>query len=114
MNKDLEKRIKERAYQLWEAEGRPHGKHEQHWQRASKLIEGDEPAPKAKQRRTTIHSPAAGVKSLAEIPAKKTKSGKNGAAKPAAMATPKKAKSVAPPKPKPERRSKVPKATRNP
>jgi hypothetical protein len=29
-----EARIKERAYAIWEEEGHPHGKHEEHWQRA--------------------------------------------------------------------------------
>ena len=31
---DREQRQRERAYQLWEAEGRQHGAHEDHWQRA--------------------------------------------------------------------------------
>lgn len=31
MNKD---RIRQRAYQLWEASGRPDGKQEEHWQQA--------------------------------------------------------------------------------
>ena len=29
-----ERRIRERAYAIWEEEGHPHGKHEEHWQRA--------------------------------------------------------------------------------
>ncbi|MGO4352753.1 DUF2934 domain-containing protein [Rhizobium sp. RAF36] len=32
MDKDQERR--ERAYRIWEDEGRPHGKHDDHWQRA--------------------------------------------------------------------------------
>lgn len=32
MDKDQERR--ERAYRIWEEEGRPDGKHEDHWQRA--------------------------------------------------------------------------------
>jgi hypothetical protein len=31
---DREQRQRERAYQLWEAEGRQHGAPENHWQRA--------------------------------------------------------------------------------
>ena len=31
---DREQRQRERAYQLWEAEGRQDGSHEDHWQRA--------------------------------------------------------------------------------
>jgi hypothetical protein len=32
MDKDQERR--ERAYRIWEDEGRPHGKHDDHWQRS--------------------------------------------------------------------------------
>ncbi|WP_419728999.1 DUF2934 domain-containing protein [Lichenicola sp.] len=31
-------RIRERAYHLWEADGRPHGRHDEYWERASELI----------------------------------------------------------------------------
>ena len=31
---DLEERIRERAYQIWEKEGRVHGRDEQHWHTA--------------------------------------------------------------------------------
>ncbi len=33
-----EKRIKERAYHLWEADGKPHGRHDEYWERASELV----------------------------------------------------------------------------
>jgi Protein of unknown function (DUF2934) len=41
---DLEKqsRIERRAYLFWEAEGQPHGRHEEHWRRAAKQIEAEE------------------------------------------------------------------------
>lgn len=32
---DREDHIRERAYQIWEKEGRPDGAHERHWQQAS-------------------------------------------------------------------------------
>ncbi|MFD1746788.1 DUF2934 domain-containing protein [Rhizobium helianthi] len=32
---DSEDWIKHRAYELWEAEGRPHGKHDEHWKQAT-------------------------------------------------------------------------------
>jgi hypothetical protein len=35
-----EQRIRERAYALWEAEGRQEGVHEDHWHRARQEIEG--------------------------------------------------------------------------
>ncbi|HET8997610.1 MAG TPA: DUF2934 domain-containing protein [Acetobacteraceae bacterium] len=33
-----ERRIRERAYHLWEAEGRPHGRDQEFWERARELI----------------------------------------------------------------------------
>jgi hypothetical protein len=38
---ELELRIRERAYQLWEADGAPEGKSEEYWHRARKLIEDE-------------------------------------------------------------------------
>ena len=35
---DLEQRIKERAYRLWEEEGYPEGRDEAHWELARELI----------------------------------------------------------------------------
>ena len=35
MSQEREERIKQRAHQLWEAEGRPHGSHDEHWRRAA-------------------------------------------------------------------------------
>ncbi len=37
-----QKRIEQRAYLFWEAEGQPHGRHEEHWRRAERQIEADE------------------------------------------------------------------------
>jgi hypothetical protein len=41
---DLEKlkRIEQRAYLFWEAEGQPHGRHEEHWHLAARQIEAEE------------------------------------------------------------------------
>jgi hypothetical protein len=36
--KDDEARIRERAYHLWEADGRPHGREREFWERAEELI----------------------------------------------------------------------------
>lgn len=35
MDHDTEHRVRERAYQIWEQEGRPHGRDAHHWQRAA-------------------------------------------------------------------------------
>jgi Protein of unknown function (DUF2934) len=35
---DLQQRIQQRAYQLWESEGRPEGREQAHWQQAQREI----------------------------------------------------------------------------
>jgi large subunit ribosomal protein L21 len=35
---ELESAIRARAYQIWEEEGRPDGRHEHHWQRAYEAV----------------------------------------------------------------------------
>ena len=34
MASDLDKRIQQRAYEIWESEGRPEGRQHEHWQQA--------------------------------------------------------------------------------
>ena len=41
MSKEREDRVKSRAYAIWEKEGRPEGRHEEHWHRASDELESD-------------------------------------------------------------------------
>jgi hypothetical protein len=38
MDRDRETRIRERAYEIWLREGRPHGRDGEHWQRAAAEI----------------------------------------------------------------------------
>ena len=38
---DRDSRVRERAYQLWEQEGCPAGRHEDHWHDAARLIDAD-------------------------------------------------------------------------
>lgn len=40
-----EQRIRERAYHLWEADGSPHGRHEEYWERARELVGMEESGP---------------------------------------------------------------------
>jgi hypothetical protein len=42
MQSDRQERISERAYQIWLAEGRGHGRHDEHWQRAEREIAEEE------------------------------------------------------------------------
>ena len=41
MDQDKEHRIRTRAYQIWEDEGRPHDRHHDHWQRAERESDPD-------------------------------------------------------------------------
>jgi hypothetical protein len=39
-NDDLKQLVQQRAYELWEREGRPHGRDQAHWQQAEREIAG--------------------------------------------------------------------------
>jgi hypothetical protein len=41
---EREQRIRERAYLLWEADGKPHGRDVEYWERACELTGMEEPA----------------------------------------------------------------------
>ncbi len=43
-NQDRQQRIRERAYHLWEADGSPHGRHDEYWERAQELTGMEESA----------------------------------------------------------------------
>ena len=45
MDSDKTDRISRRAYELWEAEGHPHGRHEDHWRAAEQEIDQGSEAP---------------------------------------------------------------------
>ncbi|MGN6584819.1 MAG: DUF2934 domain-containing protein [Rhizobiaceae bacterium] len=39
---DKEERIRRRAHEIWEQEGRPHGRDREHWEKAAREIEGEQ------------------------------------------------------------------------
>lgn len=45
MTTDREDRIRQRAHQLWEEDGRPEGKHAHHWEQARTEIGDDDTPP---------------------------------------------------------------------
>lgn len=62
MTSEREAMIRERAYQLWEADGRPEGRAVEHWVRAEAEVGGGEtetpnPAATGKPRRRTAAKP---------------------------------------------------------
>ena len=44
---DRDTRVARRAYEKWEAEGRPDGRHDAHWHDAAAEVDADQPAPAA-------------------------------------------------------------------
>ena len=81
MTPDREERIRQRAHELWEREGRPHGRHDDHWQQAREEIDAealqmdsmkgvsadpaqDSPAPKRRGRPAKSDAAEAGDQGL--------------------------------------------------
>ena len=62
-----ETRIRIRAYAIWEAEGRPHGRDAAHWHEALRQIIAEDETPAAPPAKTAARKPA--VRKAAE-PAK--------------------------------------------
>ncbi|WP_126173537.1 DUF2934 domain-containing protein [Altericroceibacterium xinjiangense] len=93
MNSDLEKRIRDRAYEIWENEGRPQGRSEDHWAQARAEFSDARsetgiapqepaaapPAPKTRSRKAAESEPLA--------IAKATKASRSRAAKPSPAAS---------------------------
>ncbi|ESX64915.1 MULTISPECIES: DUF2934 domain-containing protein [unclassified Mesorhizobium] len=42
MDDDRHEKIRQRAYEIWVREGRPHGEHERHWQQAKRELDLDD------------------------------------------------------------------------
>ena len=61
MDGDRDEMLKRRAYAIWEREGRPDGRHEEHWRRAHEEMHGLEDAP-ALAGETPPHVAPAGAK----------------------------------------------------
>jgi hypothetical protein len=47
MESETERRVRERAYEIWLREGKPHGRHAQHWEAAQAEIAAEEREEKA-------------------------------------------------------------------
>ncbi|MGH7001373.1 MAG: DUF2934 domain-containing protein [Stellaceae bacterium] len=61
MESDRERRIREKAYDIWVREGRPHGRDAEHWQKAEAAItSAEDMAMGAAARRAIADSGAGG------------------------------------------------------
>ena len=77
---DKKEAIHKKAYEIWEAEGRPEGKHEEHWSRA----EEEMTEPKKAAAKQAPHAKKAEPAAEAPKPAAKPKAAPKAAAKPKA------------------------------
>ena len=77
MTPDLEEMIRHRAHEIWEQEGRSHGRHEEHWQRAASEITQELERIKAQ------HTPATAEEIEAPIAPRRGRPRRTEAAEPA-------------------------------
>lgn len=85
---ELERRIRDRAYAIWEREGRPKGKDRQHWEQATRELDAERD-PGWDAARDPAHDPARQVEAPSEAPP--GVSGGAGAAAPSAGMPPREA-----------------------
>src|SRR5436305_8946907 len=57
MADDFDERVRQRAYEIWESEGHPHGREQQHWERARREL-ADQRAPAADDKPRSQTEPA--------------------------------------------------------
>ena len=53
MTDDRQHRIRQRAHEIWESHGRPHGADRDHWDQAIREIDAEDAAAKKKPARAT-------------------------------------------------------------
>jgi hypothetical protein len=54
---DLEDRIRRRAHELWESEGKPSGRATDHWTEAKRQLERDERTRESREAEIAPHAP---------------------------------------------------------
>jgi hypothetical protein len=54
ISEDFETRVKARAHQIWEAEGRPDGRESDHWEQAEREISEEDGAETNPERKAEI------------------------------------------------------------
>jgi len=87
MRSDRQRRVEQRAHEIWEAEGRPHGKHDEHWNRAEREIAQEGRGGRTAGSRTaTKKAGASPARAKTSASAKKSGGAVSRTAKPAAAA----------------------------
>ena len=91
MSDDREKQIRERAHAIWLAEGSPSGRHEEHWQQATKEVAGSKSTTVRKPRAKAVPAKAPAVKEAQPAPEASPPVAKQAEKKPSVSAATKKA-----------------------
>lgn len=68
----LEQQVRERAYLIWEREGRPSGRDHEHWTMAEREIRAEEKAPPAESPPAAKAAPVKRAASAAKRPMAKS------------------------------------------
>lgn len=86
MDMDQQRRIRERAYEIWEREGRPEGRDREHWQQAAAEIAAAERAAGASlaPEAPPTPTPAAPTRRSRPVPRRATGNGATTRRKPEA------------------------------
>lgn len=74
MDHGKDDQIRRRAHEIWEQEGRPHGKETEHWERATRELEDGSVAPAEKKRRAAPRTAGAAKPVAAKKAPARTKS----------------------------------------
>ncbi|GLS32500.1 Protein of unknown function [Mesorhizobium albiziae] len=70
MSEDREERVRQRAHEIWEREGRPHGHEKKHWEQASTEVDAEQDSKSADA------APATGTSPPVEKPGSKRRAAK--------------------------------------
>lgn len=73
---DREARVRARAHQLWEQEGRPHGRDADHWAQASREVDAEGTAPAKKKAPRARKTAAKSAEGGGPKPARKKRASK--------------------------------------
>jgi hypothetical protein len=73
MNRDEEQLIRERAYEIWEREGRPTGRAEEHWRQAAAEIAAATKQPAAAEKPAPAPPPTAPGATPAAAPPRRSR-----------------------------------------
>lgn len=75
MQDDFEERIRVRAHQLWEDEGRPEGRAEDHWEKARILVAIEDDRTSLMPIQSSTSEPLELQENLGELPSRLTDQG---------------------------------------